>query len=260
MAFSSVFVRCVAAFLLAVLGACSSLDEEEIFGYEENFVIPQPDMVPVTPDDKPGRTVDEMLDLKQSVAVKRAVYPEQSESDRMYEHVGRFGSKEKISLRKGLNAPDAGIIYGTRKRRDASVVRPLELKEREKDKLLAVSEEEMLAEIIAPKAENIEMIEVISVVARPDGVPVERLNVASDESVSGVAVVDEPDLSERSVVVKQTSVLPAVTLKAPDFQEKKPEPLVLSEPVIKLIPPDAKNKIVLTSPSGESSIEIFLEE
>lgn len=269
MTFSSVFVRCCAAALLAFLGACSSVNEEELFGYEEDFIIPLPDMVPVTPDDKPGRTVDEMLHLKQSVTVKKAVYPKRADRDETYERAGRFGSKEKVSLRKGLNAPDAGIVYGPRKRRAAEVVRPLELKEREKDDLLAVSEEEMLAEIIAPKKEGVEMIEVVSVAGRSKEETVKRQEVRAVDVkpvvIEAPVLPEQPKQPEPTVVKAPEPVLPAVTLKAPEPQETTLEPfelkpLVQPEPVIELTPPDAGNKIVLIPPSGEESIEFFLEE
>lgn len=146
-----------------VLAACAASNEPALYGYEANYTLPEPDLVPATPDDKPGRTVDEMLNLDpQSVTVKRAPDTVPAESDKMYEHAGRFGSKEKIALRKGLNAPDARLVYGAQKRKAAEVVRPLALKEREKDELLALSEQELLAEIIAPKTAELEMIEVVA--------------------------------------------------------------------------------------------------
>lgn len=272
MAVFSAFVRIGAAVLLAALGACSSVSEEDIFGYDESFIIPQPDMVPVTPDDKPGRTVDEMLEMKQSVTVKKAVYPQPAESDQMYEHAGRFGSKEKIALRKGLNAPDSGIVYTSRKRREAEIVRPLEIKEQEKDKLLAVSEEEMLAEIIAPKTEGVEMIEVVSPAeakdTATDGQP-ETLPAAQDKQPEAAALPVVPLVPlTPPVVEKPESVSPAVTLKAPEPPEKTPEPfvpepLVPPEPAFKLTPLAAESEIVLTPPSAETSetsVEIFLEE
>lgn len=276
MAVSSAFTRAGAAVLLAALGACSSVDEEDVFGYEESFIIPQPDMVPVTPDDKPGRTVDEMLDLKQSVTVKKAVYQEPAESDQMYEHAGRFGSKEKIALRKGLNAPDSGIVYGSRKRRGAEVVRPLELKEQDKDPLLAVSEEEMLAEIIAPKTEEIAVIEVVSSEGTKDEAKQPETLPAAQDKLSESAVPAVVPLvaltpakqpaAAQPVVEKPEPVLPAVTLKAPETPEKIPErfkPLVPPSPVVQLTPPSGGSGIVLTPPSdetSETSVEIFLEE
>lgn len=261
---SSAFIRGGAAVLLAFLGACSSVSEEEIYGYEESFIIPQPDMVPVTPDDKPGRTVDEMLDLKQSVTVKKAVYKEPAESDQMYEHAGRFGSKEKIALRKGLNAPDSGIVYSSGKRRGAEVVRPLELKEQEKDPLLAVSEEEMLAEIIAPKTEEVEMIEVVSSAGAKEETPPAREDIPAEPAAPAAPAV-MPLIALQPPLEKTEPVSPAVTLKAPETQEKTPrlfvpEPLVPPEPAVRLTPPGAGNEIVLTPPAGEASVEIFLEE
>ena len=297
MAVSSVFVRTGLFVLLAFLGACSSVDEEELFGYgyEEDFSIPPPDMVPVTPDDNPGRTVDEMLNLKPSVTVKKAEYQTSDQPRQVYEHSGRFGSKEKISLRKGLNAPDSEIVYSPRKRRAAEVVRPLELKEQEKDELLAASEEEMLADIVAPKTQKVEMIEVV-----PASVP-EKTELAEKTKESVSSASNEKPVSEPIVPAVQmtppTEKEPvfekAATLSEPEspMQPLVParetlvfEPLVQPEPVVALTPPGETGGIVLTPPEttegivltppgetgdivltpppgeeSESSIELFLE-
>lgn len=159
----AIWKRAVACVFPLALAACAASNEPALYGYEADYALPEPDLVPATPDDKPGRTVDEMLNLDpRSVTVKRAEDAFSPETDKMYEHAGRFGSKEKIALRKGLNAPDAALVYGAQKRKAAEVVRPLALKEREKDELLALSEQELLAEIIAPKTAELEMIEVVA--------------------------------------------------------------------------------------------------
>lgn len=154
------------AFVAVMLGisGCSSSGDAEYYGYEEEFILPEPDMVPVTPDDRPGKTVDELLGVRMQGVTVKTVQEEEIQQDDMpaYEQSGRFGSKEKVSLRKGLNAPDAKIIYGAKRREDTTVVRGLELKENEKDELIAFSEEEVLADIIAPKADEVKVIEVVS--------------------------------------------------------------------------------------------------
>lgn len=273
MTFFSRIARITAVVGMLCLGACSSVDDSDLYGYEKDFVIPEPDMVPVTPDDKPGRTVDEMLALTPSgVTVKKATY-ETGEAGRIYVHSGRFGSKEKISLRKGLNVPDSGILYGAQKRKDAEEVRPLEVKKQEKDEFQSISEEEMLAQIIAPKTTAVEMIEVVPVqtdvkpvqypqsVVRRNPLVVEPVDVSEIElkTVSYPVVKEESPSSEK---VEFVSLTPPVVLHSPDSSEK---PVVLSEPAseqkIKLLPP--KNEmILLLQPERESnpSVEIFLDE
>ena len=266
MLFSSVFSRTKLIVLFVLLAGCTTVSEEEIFGYEyeDDFIIPQPDMVPVTPDDKPGRTVDEMLSLKQAVTVKKADYEKTSSSDQSYEHVGRFGSKEKISLRKGLNVPDTGIVYSSKKRKEADVVRALEVKEQEKDPLLTLSEEEMLAEIIAPKAEKVEMIEVV-----PSSKEPLKQNISqNDEDVIAEKQPEEKPVDLQMVAEKQPEEKETtITLIPPEPQTKEanltmPEPLIEQTSFVKLTPPASDNEIVLLPPSGEeteSSVEIFIE-
>ena len=219
-----------------VLAACAASNEPALYGYEANYTLPEPDLVPATPDDKPGRTVDEMLNLDpQSVTVKRAPDTVPAESDKMYEHAGRFGSKEKIALRKGLNAPDARLVYGAQKRKAAEVVRPLALKEREKDELLALSEQELLAEIIAPKTAELEMIEVVAAEKKTPDVDSDILREltmfsapvpekANDESVAGetaplpplVEPAFVPERPEAQSSASTAEIKPVLTAEQPN--------------------------------------------
>lgn len=269
MTFFSKTVRAAAVFGVLCLGACSSADDSDLYGYEKDFVIPEPDMVPVTPDDKPGKTVDEMLALTTpDVTVKKATYEVEKDS-RVYEHSGRFGSKEKISLRKGLNIPDSGILYGVQKRKNAEEVRPLEVKKQEKDEFQTVSEEEMLAQIIAPKTAAVEMIEVVPAQAEVNPVrspspvvtPMEPVDVSEIElkTMSIVAPEKEKPASAEKEIVLLT---PPVVLREPAFAEQQ---VVLSEPAaketVKLLPPK-KEMILLLQPEqgGNPSVEVFLDE
>lgn len=149
-------------FIVLGTGACSTERKSDLYGYESEYALPEPDMIPVMPDDNPGRTVDEMLGLKPgTVIVKKGEYALRNGDFGQYEHQGRFGSKEKISLRKGLNAPDAGIVYGKGKRRPVEEVRGLEIEKQLKSEEEALSEEEILARIIAPKKTEVQIIEVV---------------------------------------------------------------------------------------------------
>ena len=132
MTFFSKAARLALAGIVLGTGACSLFNDSELYGYEDEFYVPEPDLIPVMSDDKPGRTVDEMLELTPSpVVVKRETALDLPQKDETYEHAGRFGSKEKISLRKGLNVPDTGIVYGKQKRKDADEVRSLALKQQD---------------------------------------------------------------------------------------------------------------------------------
>ena len=217
--------------LVGFLGvcACSSMDDSGLYGYEEEFIIPDPDMVPVMPDDKPGQTVDEMLALPSpSITVKKAVYASVPETDRDYQQVGRFGSKEKISLRKGLNIPETGIVYGPSKRRNAEEVRALEIKKQEKDEVQVVSEEEILAQIIAPKTTEVKMIEVVP--ALPDAEPAKTEAVKEEPPVT--ETVETTTAKEQSpvLVVEPFEKTPAVSLTVvPPVKEEPAEKIALRE-------------------------------
>lgn len=267
MTVSSVVFRSFLVGFLLMLAACASVSDEEIFGYEEDFTIPEPDMVPVTPDDKPGRTVDEMLSLtSQAVTVKKAQKDADEAPRPVYERAGRFGSKEKISLRKGLNAPDSGIAYSSETRTPAQTVRPLELKKYEKDELLTISEEEMLAEIIAPKTEKIEMIEVVgidkeqndqsSVAQKPAE---QQIDVLPTQPETPVVEPKAQKIEEKPAKVDMIALVPA---KKTQPEQAAVEPLVETQtapsirltPPVRLTPPSERESIVLTPPSAQENI------
>ena len=244
MAFFLGATRVISAILILSVGACSSVEETELYGYEESFVLPEPDMIPVMPDDKPGRTVDEMLDLKPgTVTVKKATYETVAKTEQTYERTGRFGSKEKISLRKGLNAPETGVVFSPQKRKEAAEVRPLKLKKQEKDELLAMSEEEVLAQIIAPKAAQVEMIEVV-----PAAAPVPK-----ESDPKHLLLPREQPKQTQTVVlplvpvhkkVSEPDARSKVVLSAPKSFRKKQLPLLKTETVVE----EDQEKIVLLRP------------
>lgn len=162
MTFFSRTARLVLAGFVLGIGACSFSGDTELYGYEDEFKVPEPDLVPVTADDKPGRTVDEMLELTPApVVVNRETEYGFRRRENANEHSGRFGSKEKVALRKGLNVPEAGIVYGTQKRKNAEEIRPLEIEDVEENKEKRTEEEKILAQIVSPQEEKVEMIEVV---------------------------------------------------------------------------------------------------
>ena len=256
MAVYSTFSKTVFGLCLLTLGACSSANDAELFGYDDSFAAPEPDMVPVTPDDRPGRTVDEMLDVNVSAAtVNKGDYRTPAETDRMYEHAGRFGSKEKIALRKGLNAPDSGIVYGGAKRRAADVVRPLELKEQEKDGLAAMSDDEMLAEIIAPKPAQVEMVEVVAAEKREERAEQpQTAQTPMPEIVPLTPSKSEPAVEPASAVEpvpKNDAAAVPVTLPMP----QPSRPVVINEP---LVEPAPAPMLTWPEPASESERETFV--
>ena len=144
---------------VCTLAACSLPKQKHYYGYENDFFIPEPNMIPSMPDDKPGRTVDEMLEMTSAkLNEKENGQPVKSQ---IYEHSGRFGTKEKISLRKGLNADETEDRYSPKQRQMPEVVRPLKLKERLKNREEVLSEKKLLENIITPKTNEVKMIEVI---------------------------------------------------------------------------------------------------
>ena len=208
------------------------MDDSGLYGYEDEFVIPDPDIIPAVPGDNPGRTVEEMLSLPMSsVTVKKAEYAPVPESDRVYEQAGRFGSKEKTALRKGLNVPDTGIVYGSSKRRDAEEIRALEVKMQEKDEIQVVSEEEMLAQIIAPKTTEVKMIEVVPALPVE---PAETVAVKEPASVAEPAgKADEKEQTPVSAPVETADVKETAPVAAPaeKIALKEPSPV----PVVKAV-------------------------
>lgn len=285
MAFFSAMMRVFFVAFVLGLGACSSVNEADLYGYEDDFIIPEPDMIPVFSDDNPGRTVDEMLNLKpQEVTVKKA--SAEKKGDEAYEHEGRFGSKEKIALRKGLNAPVEGIVYGSQKRKEAGEVRPLEIKKIEKNEMQAVSEEEILAQIVAPKSSTVELIEVVSVRTEPKNsepkrlLPEEQSPKNKEEQTETVLPLKEAapvvELKKpQSLEIKKqqpaglqkkenAAVVLPVKLKAPEpkKEEVRLKPLLEKEKIV-LLPPGRQDRIVLKRPEikkSDSSVEIFLDE
>lgn len=292
MAFFSIAARIALAVFVLGTGACSSAEDSRLYGYEEEFAVPEPDMVPVTPDDKPGRTVDEMLNLTSPAVTVKKREEKPSEKRQVYERAGRFGSKEKISLRKGLNAPDSGVLYGSQKRRGAQEVRALEVKKQEKDEFLAVSEEEMLTSIIAPKATKLEMIEVVPASSGKKAEEPNRLLPPANASagVREKVVVANPSFE----YVREEAKKENIALSLPETEDKtagKREEIVLLKPLpvsenkkikvekeeevppVLLKPAVVPEKIVLTPPredivllkkpgsvEDDSSVEIFLDE
>ena len=231
MTVSSVVFRSFLVGFLLMLAACASVSDEEIFGYEEDFTIPEPDMVPVTPDDKPGRTVDEMLSLtSQAVTVKKAQKDADEAPRPVYERAGRFGSKEKISLR------------------------------------LTISEEEMLAEIIAPKTEKIEMIEVVgidkeqndqsSVAQKPAE---QQIDVLPTQPETPVVEPKAQKIEEKPAKVDMIALVPAKKTQ-PDqaavepLVETQTAPSIRLTPPVRLTPPSERESIVLTPPSAQENI------
>ena len=294
MTFFSIAARVALVVFVLGIGACSSTEDPIFYGYEEDFAAPEPNMVPVTPDDKPGRTVDEMLNLTSSSVTVKKKENTPSESRQLYEHAGRFGSKEKISLRKGLNAPDS-VLYGSQKRKEVQEVRSLEVKKQEKDELQAVSEEEMLTSIITPKTTKLELIEVVPVrsdkktvepyrslpqISAQDQMPeiteqkeTAANGVASKKTNKYVLSVADEKISETPTEIKQEEIVllkPPVMLKDKEVEFKKTEkdtavllkqPASVSEKVV-LTPP--QEEIILLKKPGvnedDSSVEIFLDE
>lgn len=158
--------------IAAVAGCSSAPDDFEYYGYEEEFVYPEPDIIPSMPDDNPGLNVDQMLDGQKPEDLEQ-----RAANAPVYEHEGRFGSKEKISLRKGLNAPVAGVEYAAEGKEPVSVVRPLELRPAAQAQPVSDSgktEEEILAEIVSPAQETVAAETVSETVVEDNGTVVEE--------------------------------------------------------------------------------------
>ena len=215
-------LKCAVLGIIAVAGGCSVFsDDPEYYGYEEEYTYPEPDIIPSMPDDDPGRSVDEMLDEARTPAQENA----KREAAGVYEHEGRFGSKEKISLRKGLNAPVEGVAYSESSREPVSVVRPLALQKAEKAQSGGKSEAEILAEIVKPAEEPVRMVEVVPAdaekVAQPEAVTTGNADTAQ-EAVADNVVIEEKSfagLADKGKSVPEPAPAP-VALAAAD------EPLV----------------------------------
>ena len=268
MTFFSGIARFSSVFIVLGIGACSLTDDSDFYGYEDEYVLPEPDMIPVMPDDKPGRTVDEMLALTTTpVTVKKAVYAPVPESNRAYEHTGRFGSKEKISLRKGLNVPETGIIYGSQKRKEVENVRPLEVKDAEKDEIQVVSEEEMLAQIIAPKTTPVKMIEVVP--AQQETIPAQLAALKELTVVPAQAAAPEVKAVETvQVTAPEVKAVETVQVTVPEVKtvetvrvtapaEEQPAVSVRA-PVLKLetVPPAQKLALKKDAVKGDGYVSL----
>lgn len=254
--------------LAMLLAACSAQNDKlDWYGYNDDFVLPEPDMVPETPDDKPGKTVGEMLGgeplpvyaVSGKVTVNKAA--EKTLELPAYEHAGRFAEREKISLRKGLNAPDAALIYSAKKRAPETEVRPLEVKNTiEKDELVVKSEQEMLASIISPKSRALTVVEVVK---NDEKLP-EPAPKTDDAEIDFQLKPDTQALIEPR---KQDVVLDAPAPESEPVKERvalvepvKPEllqplvaaPVAAQKPVLKLVvPPKQRKKPAFTLKAPE---------
>lgn len=244
-----VMLKCAVLAVAAVVGGCAVFsDEPEYYGYEEEFVYPEPDIIPSMPDDDPGRSVDEMLGAQEDDAAKDTA---------VYEHEGRFGSKEKISLRKGLNAPVTGIEYAADAKEPVSVVRPLELKAAEK-KNEGKTEEEILAEIVSPPEEPVNMVELVSekAVLKDKGEEVAVEETAVEEEGAPVVLtppasaVAAPVSSEKDALPKLPSGEDGYSRQPPLSEFVAPAPAAVSEPAPVAAPAPEIAAVPLVPPSA----------
>lgn len=255
--------------LAMLLAACSAQNDKlDWYGYNDDFVLPEPDMVPETPDDKPGKTIGEMLGgeplpvyaVSGKVTVNKAA--EKTLEQPAYEHAGRFAEREKISLRKGLNAPDAALIYSAKKRAPETEVRPLEVKNTiEKDELVVKSEQEMLASIISPKSRALTVVEVVK---NDEKLP-EPAPKTDDAKIDFQLKPDTQALIEprkQDVVLDAPAPEPeAVKERVALVEPVKPEllqplvaaPVAAQKPVLKLVvPPKQRQKPAFTLKAPET--------
>lgn len=276
----------VAGMMTGLTTGCSIFSgDSEYYGYEDEFVYPEPDIIPSMPDDNPGRTVEQMLNMQPrpvneigdvsvqepSVEVIAVEKVEKAETQKEYEHAGRFGSKEKISLRKGLNAPAAEIAYGSKKREEEKVVRPLDLnivKASDAD-FSEKSEEAVLAEIVSPQEQKIEMIEVVKKTT-PDTQQVQVTQLTAEilpketvlPAVSQDSLVSEPrPEASASAPVKMVQLVPAAVMKEEPAEARSADVgIVLTPPTseeavqpIQLVSPTEtiEAPVVLTQPAAE---------
>ena len=261
--------------LAVFLAACSSRNDlPDWYGYNDDFVLPEPDMVPETPDDKPGRTIGEMLGgeplpvhaVNGKVTVNKAA--EKTVEQPAYEHAGRFAEREKIALRKGLNAPDAALVYSAKKRAPETEVRPLEVKNTiEKDELVVKSEQEMLAAIISPQARALKVIEVVKNDEQPPAPAPKTDDAEIDfqlkpdtqaliEPRKQDVVLDEParepEPAEEQVALDE-SVKPEL------LQPLVAEPVAAQKPVLKLVvPPKQQPKPAVALKAPEPAKPAFV--
>lgn len=252
--------------LAVLLAACSQpSDKPDWYGYGDDLVLPEPDMVPETPDDKPGKTVGEMLGgepmtvhaVNGKITVNKAV--EKPVEQPVYEHAGRFAEREKIALRKGLNAPDAKLVYSAQKRAPETEVRPLEVKNTiEKDELVFKSEQEMLEAIISPKPRELKIVEVVETAAEPPAPAPKTDDAEIDfELKPDTQALIEPRkqdviLEEPASEPEQKQIALVEPVKPELLQPLVAEPVATEKPVLKLnVPPKQRQKPAFTLKAPE---------
>ena len=240
-------IRVIPFVAAALLAACASDGSDKTYyGYEDEYVLPEPDMVPDVPDDKPGKTVDELV--RDGVTVNRA--RDTADDGSVYEREGRFGSKEKIALRRGLNAPSAEANYGDKTRAPETDVRPLDVRESiARDDLVFKSEQEMLEAVIKPRQSKV--------------VPVEVVGLDIDKKP-----VDEKPAADEKPLVGEHAPAPAdaeIVLVEPPAEdegehEDGEEEIVLKEPAEGEEFEDEEEEIRLVMPPEQPEDEEFAEE
>ena len=259
--------------LAVLLAACSQpSDKPDWYGYGDDLVLPEPDMVPETPDDKPGKTVGEMLGgepmtvhaVNGKITVNKAV--EKPVEQPVYEHAGRFAEREKIALRKGLNAPDAKLVYSAQKRAPETEVRPLEVKNTiEKDELVFKSEQEMLEAIISPKPRELKIVEVVETAAEPPAPAPKTDDAEIDfELKPDTQALIEPRkqdviLEEPASEPEQKQIALVEPVKPELLQPLVAEPVATEKPVLKLnVPPKQAEKTAFTLKAPEPEKPAFV--
>lgn len=259
--------------LAVLLAACSQpSDKPDWYGYGDDLVLPEPDMVPETPDDKPGKTVGEMLGgepmtvhaVNGKITVNKAV--EKPVEQPVYEHAGRFAEREKIALRKGLNAPDAKLVYSAQKRAPETEVRPLEVKNTiEKDELVFKSEQEMLEAIISPKPRELKIVEVVETAAEPPAPAPKTDDAEIDfELKPDTQALIEPRkqdviLEEPASEPEQKQIALVEPVKPELLQPLVAEPVATEKPVLKLnVPPKQRQKPAFTLKAPEPAKPAFV--
>lgn len=250
----------------AMLAACAtSGTDKTYYGYEDDFVLPEPDMVPAVPDDRPGRTVDEMI--RDGVTVNRA--RETAADDAVYERAGRFGTKEKVALRRGLNAPAADTTRNDRTRDPETDVRPLNVKENiRRDDLVFKSEQEMLEAVIKPRKSETVPIEVVGldIDKKPETAePAKEKTDAATEKDAPSAPVADNGPSAAELLKKAADEAEAARAKAAENDELLiDEPAPAAETQVAVLRGKAEelddSPVVLTPPAEETSFDDEEEE
>lgn len=271
-------VRVISFAAAALLTACATDGSEKTYyGYEDEYVLPEPDMVPDAPDDKPGRTVDEMV--RDGVTVNRVRAT--ADDGAVYERAGRFGSKEKIALRRGLNAPSADDNRNDRTRAPETNVRPLDVQGTiARDDLVFKSEQEMLEAVIKPRQSKVTPIEVVGLdldkkpAAESKGTPSGTgegeagASAPADDGTSAAELLKKAaDEAEAKAAAKasEDQLLVAAAAPAPDddapvlrgtAEELGDAPVLLEPPVEE----EEEEAIVLREPPEEDEFDDEEEE